>query len=47
MNIEMKLTVPAVVMTGIGGGVWPVFSHKVCTFGFDKSIILVINEKNM
>jgi hypothetical protein len=47
MNIEMKLTVPAVVMTGIGGGVWPFFSHKVCTFGFAKSIILVINEKNM
>ena len=47
MNIEMKLTVPAVAMTGIGGGVWPVFSHKVCTFSFDKSIILVINAKNM
>ena len=47
MNIEMKLTILAVVMTGIGGGVWPVFSHKDWTFGFDKSIILVINETNM
>ena len=47
MNIEMKLTVPAVVMTGIGGWVWPAFSHKVYTFGFDKSIILVINAKKM
>ena len=43
----MKLTVPAMVMTGIDGGVWPVFSHIDCTFGFDKSIILVINVTNI
>ena len=47
MTIQMKLTVPAVVMTGIGGGVWPFFLHIDCTFGFDKSIILVSNETNI
>ena len=47
MTIQMKLTVPAGAMTGIGGGVWPFFSHMDCTFGFDESVILVTNERNI
>ena len=47
MTIQMKLTIPGVVMTAIGGGVWLDFSHIDCTFGLDKSIILVINETNI
>ena len=43
----MKLTVPAMLMTGITGGTWMVFSHIDCTFGFDKSNFLVINETNI
>ena len=43
----MKLTVPAMLMTGIAGGTWSVFSHIDCTFGFDKSNFLVINETDI
>ena len=47
MTVQMKLTVPAGAMTGIDGGVWPFFSHMDCTFGFDESVILVTNERNI
>ena len=43
----MKLTVPSGAMTGIGGAVWPFFSHMYCTFGFDELVILVTNERNI
>ena len=47
MTIQMKLTVSAIAIWGIGGGVWPFFSHMDCTFGFDESVILVTNERNI
>ena len=47
MIIERNLTVPAGVMTGIGEATWPCFSHIVCTFVLDESIILVSNETNI
>ena len=43
----MKLTVPATLMTGISGGTWPFFSHIDCTFGFDRSNFLFINETDI
>ena len=43
----MKLTVPAMLMTGIGGGTWPFFSHIGCTFSFDKSNFLFINKMDI
>ena len=46
MSIQIKLTVVPGAITGIGGAVWPVFSHTDCTFGFDDSVILVSNETN-
>ena len=47
MSIQMKLTMSAGAMTGIGGGVWPFFSHMDCTFAFDESVILVTNGRNI
>lgn len=43
----MKLTVPATLMTGIDGGTWSFVSHIDCTFGFDKSNFLFINETDI
>ena len=47
MTIQMKLTVSAIPIWGIGGGVWPFFSHTDCTFCFHESVILVSNETNI
>ena len=47
MSIQIKLTVVPGAITGIGGAVWPFFSHMDCTFGFDESVILVTNERNI
>ena len=47
MTVQMKLIVPAEAMTGIDGGVWSFFSHMDITFGFDESVILITNERNI
>ena len=47
MTVQMKVTVSAIAIWGIDGGVWPVFSHTDYTFGFDESVILVTNERNI
>ena len=47
MTIQMKLTMVPRAMTGIDGGVWPFFLHMDYTFGFDESVILVTNERNI
>ena len=47
MSIQIKLTVSAIPIWGISGGVWPFFSHTDYTFCFHESVILVSNGTNI